>query len=178
MSTDDSSTTTFTSICLILLRETRLERNIHQAYIAEQLGKSPSAWTKIETGRSPLTFEVLFRTCQSMNLWPSAVLGATERYGQLFANNGVAVVSTELGFNEDTLLSEAQEYYGSPGFRARTRIWGFEALNGPHWGQNGTVTMPDVFRFVLDPQFKEEQLAPQQPLPSALTRYSGNSSQV
>lgn len=155
----DNRVTTNTSICLVLLRETRLERNIHQAHIADLLGKSPSAWTKIENGRSPLNFEELFRVCRAMNIWPSALMGAMERYEQFFANNGLVVITQTLPFNEDTLLSEAQDYYGSPGFRARGTHWGFAALNGPHWFNN-SVTIPDVFRFCLDPEFRTSQLNP------------------
>lgn len=155
----DSRVTTYTSICLILLRETRLERNIHQAHIADLLGKSPSAWTKIENGRSPLTFEELFRVCRAMNIWPSALMGAMERYEQFFLNNGLIVIAQTLPFNEDALLSDAQDYYGSPGFRARGPQWGFAALNGPHWFNN-SVSIPDVFRFSLDTEFREKQLNP------------------
>jgi transcriptional regulator with XRE-family HTH domain len=159
MTTDETCHTTQTSLCLILLRETRLERGIHQAHIADALGKSPSAWTKTETGRSPLTFEDLFRACRAMNIWPSALMAAMERYEQFFIGHKWAVVSKTLAFDEDLLLREAQEYYGSPGFRSRNTNWGFSALNGPHWFNN-TVTVPDIFRFCLDPEFRAQQLNP------------------
>lgn len=87
-----------------------------------------------------------------------------ERYAQFFSYNGLFVVAKELDFNEDSLLIDSQEYYSSPGFRARIGSWGFQALNGPIYNANGDATIPDVFRFCLDKEFRKEQLDPKQPL--------------
>ncbi|QXC37250.1 helix-turn-helix domain-containing protein [Aeromonas sp. FDAARGOS 1410] len=155
----ESKATTFSSITLLLLKELRLERNIHQAQIADFCGKTPSAWTKIETGRSPLSMEIFFRVCNGMQVLPSTVLSAMERYAALLGQNGWAVVSKELE-NEDHLLAEAQEYYGSPGFRARLNFAFTSVLNGPTYNPNGMVEPSPVFLFALSQDFKNTQLTP------------------
>lgn len=158
---NESKVTTFSSISLIILKELRLERGIHQAQIADMCDKTPSAWTKIETGKSPLTMEIFFRVCNGIQVAPSAVLATMERYATLLSQNGWAVISKQLDFSEDLLLKEAQEYYSSPGFRAQNSFhrWSFNSvLNGPIYNQNGTVTPNHVFWFALDTTFKSEQL--------------------
>lgn len=161
MVTDDAKVTAFPSIAAILLRELRLERGLHQAQLADMCGKTPSAYTKIETGRSPISMDLFFRVCIGLQVSPSAVMATVERYAALFTQNQWAVISGELEFTEDQLLREAQEYYGSPGFRFRFFGMGFHSvLNGPTYNLDGTILVADVFRFMLDPLFKESQLAP------------------
>lgn len=161
MINNDSKVTTFSTITLLILKELRLERNIHQAQIAEMCNRTPSAWTKIETGRSPLTMEILFRVCTGLGVLSSTVLSAMERYATLLSQNGWAVISKDLDFNEDLLLKEAQDYYSSVGFRSRpiAQQWGYNSvLSGPIYNANGTVTPIAVFWFALDPSYKEQQL--------------------
>lgn len=161
MSNAENKVTTFSSITLILLKELRLERNIHQAQIAETCNKTPSAWTKVETGRSSLSMEIFFRVCHGLRVSPAVVLSAVETYAILLSQNGWAIISKEISFSEDLLLNEAHEYYSSPGYRSQSPspYFGFgSVLNGPMYSQDGTVTANAVFRFALDPQFKEQQL--------------------
>ena len=80
MSDNEQKFTSLSSITLLVLKELRLERNIHQAQLAEICDKTPSAWTKIETGKTPLTMEVFFRVCNGLAVSPSAVLATAERY--------------------------------------------------------------------------------------------------
>ena len=75
--------TTYSSICMILLRELRIERGIHQAQVADWIGKTPSAWTKVEAGKSPLQFETFVRVCFSFQVQPSMVMATAERYAAL-----------------------------------------------------------------------------------------------
>lgn len=83
---NEENITTITSICVILLREVRVERGFHQAQIADWIGKTPSAWTKIEGGKSPLQFETFVRVCYGMQVMPSAVLATAERYATFISN--------------------------------------------------------------------------------------------
>jgi transcriptional regulator with XRE-family HTH domain len=155
--------TTFSTITLMLLKEVRLERGIHQAQTADMCDKTPSAWTKIETGRSPLTMEIFFRVCNGLHVAPSAVLATMDRYAVLLSQNGWGVISKELDFNEDLLLKDAQDYYASSGFRSRASIptFGFNSvLNGPIYNPNGSITLAPVFWFALDPVFKSSQVNP------------------
>ncbi len=144
--------TNFSSITLVLLKELRLERSIHQAQIADMCDRTPSAWTKIETGKSPLPMEMFFRVCNGIQVPPSAVLAAMERYAALLSQNGWAVISKQLEFNEDKLLIEAQEYYSSNGFKARHTMAPLpysSVLNSPIYNIDGSVAPIPVFAFAL-----------------------------
>ncbi|HHF3072200.1 TPA: helix-turn-helix domain-containing protein [Vibrio diabolicus] len=161
MNSNENNVTTFSSITLLIIKELRLERNIHQAQVADMCDKTPSAWTKIETGRSPLPMEMFFRVCNGLQVSPSAVLATMERYATLLSQNGWGVISKQLDFNEDQLLKEAQEYYASPGFRSRVSFPALtynSVLNGPVYNLDGTVTPNPVFLFALNANFKEQQL--------------------
>lgn len=158
---NEEKVTSLTAISLILLKETRLERGIHQAQLAEKCNKTPSAWGKIETGKTTFTMEMFYCVCSALNTPPSAVMAATERYANLFIQNGWAVLNSQLE-SEDLLLSEAQEYYRSEGFKTRPPFSLFSgrgmALNGPINMPNGQLDISDVFRFALDMDFKSNQM--------------------
>lgn len=157
MIVEESKVTTFSSITICLLREVRLEQGLHQAQIADMLSVTPSAWTKIESGKSALSQESLYRVCNGLRIPPSTLMAAMERYATLLADNRWAVISTQLGFDDDALLKEAAEYYASPGFRWRNQIrWG--VLNGPMRNFDGSITPAEVFAFALDAGFKNSQI--------------------
>jgi len=145
-----------------VLKEVRIERNIHQAQVAEVCGKTPSAWTKIETGRNPLSMDIFYKVCTALSVSFSSVLSTTERYAALIGQSGWGVLTSPLPFDEDVLLNEASNYYSSPGFRnkAQNNGWGFgSVLNGPIYNTDGSITLMEVFRFVLDEEFKKLSLS-------------------
>lgn len=153
--------TTITSICVILLREVRTERNIHQAQVADWIGKTPSAWTKVEAGKSPLQFETFIRVCNSMQVAPSAVMAAAERYAALLSQRGWAILTSELSLEEDELMASAQKYWGSLSHRNQQAIsWGHytSVLSGPIYNMDRSITLAAVFQFALDPLFKATHL--------------------
>lgn len=162
MSQNDNKVTTLSSITLLILKELRLERNIHQAHIADICDKTPSAWNKIEAGKSPLTMEIFFKICNALPVSASSILATTERYASLLGQNGWAVISKQLDFDDDDLLKEAQSYYSTPGYRAKIPriLWNgyISVLNGPWYNQNGSIDLNEVFRFALDSDFKEQQI--------------------
>lgn len=161
MTEHENKITTITSICVILLREVRTERGIHQAKVADWIGKTPSSWTKVESGKSPLQFETFIRVSNAMQVSPSSVMAAAERYAALLSQNGWAVLTSELDSKEDALLCLAQEYWSSPGCRRVVpNILNFSSvLNGPIYNMNNMITLAAVFQFVLDPDFRDAQLA-------------------
>lgn len=164
MTTNEDKITTITSICVILLREVRAERGIHQAMVADWIGKTPSSWTKVEAGKSPLQFETFIRISNAMQISPSYVLAAAERYAALLSQRGWAVLTSELDSREDALLRLAQEYWSSPGCRRASSsiLSGLNfssVLNGPIYNINNTISLAAVFQFVLDPDFRDAQLA-------------------
>jgi transcriptional regulator with XRE-family HTH domain len=163
---EEAKIASITSICVILLREVRTERNLHQAQIADWIGKTPSAWTKVEAGKSPLQFETFIRVCNSMQVAPSSVLATAERYAALLSQHGWAILTSEAALEEDQLIHQAQQYWASPAGRnqAANRFGFWSVLNGPTYNQDGTVGLAPVFQFALDPEFRKLQLAP----PSAI----------
>lgn len=162
MNTEEAKIASITSICVVLLREVRTERNYHQAQVADWIGKTPSAWTKVEAGKSPLQFETFIRVCNSMQVAPSAVLATAERYAALLSQHGWAILTSEASLDEDQLILQAQQYWASPGGRsqAANRFTFWSVLNGPTYNQDGTVSPAPVFRFALDPEFRMMQLNP------------------
>ncbi|MCJ2183692.1 helix-turn-helix transcriptional regulator [Novosphingobium sp. 1949] len=163
----EEKVTTASSILVILLRELRMERRLHQAQIADSIGKTASAWTKIEAGKSPLSFEIFLRVCNVMQVAASAVMATAERYAAMLGNrwnhpdgSHWAVLFTELELKEDALLSAAQEYWNSPGFRQQghNSFIIHSILNGPITNPDGTITIAPVFQFALDPAFRALQL--------------------
>ncbi|OLS59222.1 helix-turn-helix domain-containing protein [Pseudomonas putida] len=161
---DKENVTTVTSICTVVLRELRLERGLHQAQVADWIGKTPSAWTKIESGKAPLQLEILIRVCRGFQVWPSAVMATAERYSHYLGQRKWSIVTTDLPPGEDDLLREAQEYWSSPGGRnAATNRWGhMPVLNGPQWNMDGSAaenTASAPFRFAVDPWFRSTQMA-------------------
>jgi transcriptional regulator with XRE-family HTH domain len=159
---DDGKVTNYTTITLLILKETRLERGIHQAHVAERCDKTPSAWSKIENGKTPFTMEMFFRACAALSTQPSVVMAATERYATFMSQHGWCVVHKQIDYEEDFLLKEAIEYYASAAFKARIPLpgWGqyATALNSPIHNYDGTINIIDVFRFSLDPEFKKQQI--------------------
>jgi transcriptional regulator with XRE-family HTH domain len=160
MIADNPKITAWTSFCAILLREARAERSLHQAQVADALGQTASAWTKVETGKSPLQFETLFRVCSYLRTQPSTVMGVAERYGMIFQQDGWAVLfSQSSALEQDHLLMMAQAYWSSPGGRiATSNHWGFSSiLSGPTYNSDGTMTIAPVFRYALDSNFRNSQ---------------------
>lgn len=162
MTSNEARITTFSSICVILLRETRMERGIHQAQLADWLNKTASAWTKVEAGKSPLPLEAFVRICNAMQILPSTVIATAERYTSVFNNawnpERWAVLFPEGGTVEkDDLMTAAQEYWASPESRNQqaSRVSFNSILNGPTYGRDGTITIAPVFQFALDPLFRE-----------------------
>lgn len=162
MTTDEEKIASVTSICVILLREIRTERNYHQAQIADWIGKTPSAWTKVEAGKSPLQFETFIRVCNAMQVSPSSVLATAERYAALLSQHGWAILTSDAALDEDQLILRAQQYWSSPGGRAQAaaRFGFWSVLNGPTYSLDGSVSLAPVFQFALDPEFRKAQLNP------------------
>lgn len=177
MAEEDAKIASITSICVILLRELRTERSLHQAQIADWIGKTPSAWTKVEAGKSPLQFETFIRVCNSMQVAPSSVLATAERYAALLSQHGWAILTSEGALEEDQLLHQVQQYWSSTGGRnqAAARFGYWSVLNGPTYNMDGTVIIAPVFQFALDPEFRKSQLSPPVIIPnqpSSLGPYS------
>lgn len=159
--------TSFETITLLILKEIRLERGVHQAQVAERCGKTASAWTKIENGDNSLSLPLFFQACNALGVNISSVIATAERYASLISNHKWCILTGSLENTENDLLKMAQSYYSSPGFKSRIPVlhWNFNinALNTPIYNQDGSVNIIDVFRFALDPTFRDQQ-APTLPI--------------
>lgn len=107
----------FSTLVLLTIRELRLERGVHQAFVAQAVGKTPSAWAKIEGGQSPLSMDAFFAVCGALQLQPSYVMTLVERLVHIFNNHGWFFQSNDLG-DEDELLPLVQSYFASSGYDA------------------------------------------------------------
>lgn len=86
-----------------------------QAQIAQMLGKSGSAWSKVESGDIPLSLDHLFAACAAMQIWPASFMQTVQNYVSLLNQNGwfvswygVAPIPKE----DDALWIASDEFYG------------------------------------------------------------------
>ncbi|HAS6997436.1 hypothetical protein BBM50_03665 [Vibrio parahaemolyticus] len=167
----------FSTLSLIILKEIRLDRGIHQGVIADRIGKSPSAWTKIENGQSSLTFDVLIGACSALQIHPSHVTALIDKLIPLFAPYKFYFQVGTLSYEEDDLLRLASEYFNSKGYdELRTRPYersSIENLGSPF----GFTSTPTIVRYCCEPEFKEwidngaEGAAPSSPIFSSPTLF-------
>lgn len=153
--------TSIHTICRILMKELRQERNVQQAQISQLLGKSVSSWSKVESGDIPMTFDHLVTACAACQVWPAELLLATQNYMSLLIQSQwfVAAYGSAMSKEEDLLASEADAYYALVGSRPQTPSWGrFPVLQTPWPYPNNCVPL-DVFRWALDPEFKRQMTA-------------------
>ena len=150
---ENNPTTTLSSVILLILKELRLERNMHQAQVAEACDKTPSAWTKIELGKSPLSMEIFFRVCNILQGSASSVLATAESHSTLLSQNKWWIMSKQLDFDDDDLLQKAQEYYSSENYKYRQPHYQYNIiLNEPVYIQNGRTQISPVFDYALSEQ--------------------------
>lgn len=166
MNDTSNKLTNFTTILLLILKECRLERNVHQAIFAEMLGKSPSTINKVESGSAALQMDMFLSYCRVMSISSSSVFATAERYTALFQSQGWNVATQSIETNEDLLLNEAAEYYASAHYKQRMNYPFFTTLNGPVYYSNGQVNGLEVFMFALFPVIKEQMLNKEYQLPS------------
>lgn len=155
--------TSFHTISRLLLRELRQERSVQQAQISQLLGRaSTSSWSKVEAGDTPLTLEHITTACSVFQIWPSDLFQAVQSYVMLMTQNGwyVAVYGSPLSKDDDQLSVDANAYYAFIASKAHIPTWRrFPVLQTP-WPYPGSYEPLDVFRWVLDPTWKEQVLAP------------------
>ena len=153
------------SITAIILREVRLDLNVNQAYAADNLNMPQSTFAKVETGKSRLTVDMLFRLSSAYNVSPAAVLHAVEQYSMLLRNWGWIVLSaaTEADSEKDQrdiLMPRVNEYYKRTASSLRYQLLSngvrVGVLNTPLYeGFNQFPVIADVFRDAGDFFYKE-----------------------
>lgn len=160
----NEKSTSFHTICRLLLRELRHERNVQQAYIGQLLGRSTSSWSKVETGDTPLTLDHLLTACTACQVWPSDLFLTAQNYMSLFSQNSwfVASYGVALPKEEDLLSTEADAYYASNA--ASNSKSPYPVLQTP-WPFPGSYIPLGVFRWALEPEWKAAMSALPPPPP-------------
>lgn len=153
--------TSFHTICRLLLRELRVEKGVTQAHISQLLGKaSTSSWSKVESGETPLTLEHLLTVCTACQIWPANFFVTAQNYMALLNQNGwfVAAYGSPLSKEDDYLSAAADEYYSvSASSRAQAPNMGmFQVLQTP-WPYSGYYAPLNVFHWALDNQWRDTQ---------------------
>lgn len=139
---NDEKIASFTTIILLLLKGERIRVGMHQAMMGERCHRTPSAWGKIESGKTTLTMDIVCRACEALNVKMSDLMIRAEECENYLTERGwhVGYVDEE---SSDLLLKLGKEYFDSKGVKSRPRMY---------------MDYSDVFRFSTDEEFKEEML--------------------
>ncbi|WP_343668592.1 helix-turn-helix transcriptional regulator [Paraburkholderia heleia] len=157
MTIDEQKITTYHSICAVVLRELRVQRSMHQAQVADHFSKPPTVWQDVESGKKKIDLETLLRVCRGMFVAPGLIMQIADAYEQFIRSYGWSVVVTDLA-GADALIKLANDYWKSPGCRAKQEF-GTPILNVPFQQQNnGWLHISEVFGFVVDEQYRAMQL--------------------
>jgi transcriptional regulator with XRE-family HTH domain len=155
--------TSYYTIIRILLRELRIERKVHQAQICQLLGITGitgSTWSKVESGEIQLTLEHVLTACFACHVLPSELFQTAQNYQNLLCNHGwyVAAHGSALPKEEDKLSIDANAYYSFIYKNSFKRSWlpCYEVLQTP-WPSFNTCAPLDVFRWILDPVWRNQQ---------------------
>lgn len=153
---DVRKTTSLLTIISVLLKELRVEKNLHQAELAEMCDKTASAWNKIESGKSTLSMETFLLVCKGMQVSASSIMRTAEGYAQHMSLYNWAITSKAC--EVDDLSTEINKYYSSEEYKEslknrRGMIVLPLVLNTPSIDMTtGDVSMIEVFHYVLGPQ--------------------------
>lgn len=152
---ENALNSSFSTLLLLVLKEIRLERGVHQGLLAQHVAKTPSAWTKIENGQSPLTTDALFGACAALQIQPSYVLTLVERLVPIFNNAGCYFHTSTLGDAEDDLLKLILKYFSSAGYEA-LRSRPFDRVSVTSVGNLFFPSViPTVVQYCCDPDFRK-----------------------
>ncbi|HCG7758330.1 helix-turn-helix domain-containing protein [Vibrio parahaemolyticus] len=145
----------FSTLAIMVLKEIRLERGIHQGTVAASIGKNPNAWTKIENGQTSLTFDVMIGACSALKIHPTEFMKLTEKLVPLFSSAGFFLHHGSAGNDENDLLPLMLEYFNSSGYESiKSKFFdrvSITQLSGPF----GSTAVPTIVRYCTDPSFKK-----------------------
>lgn len=99
----------FSTLALLIIKDLRLNKKIHQGWIAQSIGKSPSSWAKLENGQTQLTFDMLYGACFALQVRPTDIIYLVEKLTYFFNTKNFFF---QYGSCEtDDLLPLILEYY-------------------------------------------------------------------
>lgn len=151
--------TSFLTIVMVVIKEIRLERNIHAAHIADFLVMQPSEYLKIENRAKDTNMAILSLICQYLHLPFSTVLAAAERYAMVFSGNDWQVHPGNDPWSDDLEILSKKFYQQEGNLRLGNSTTlmtspqvGLSIINGPGWvaDSRDKPTLPPVFEYALN----------------------------
>lgn len=149
--------TSILTIVMVIIKEIRLERNIHAVHIADFLVMRPSEYLKIESRAKDTNMAILSLICQYLHLPVSTVFAAAERYAMVFLGNdwqvhpgndpwmdNLEILSKEFYQQKgNQRLGDSAKMLGSPPI-------GLSIINGPdRWLPTARPSLPPVFDYAI-----------------------------
>lgn len=155
-----SLTSCFSTLILLIIKDIRHERRIHQGALAQSTGKTPNAWTKIENGQSPLTIDALFGACTALFIQPSDVMRFAERLIPIFNSAGWFFQTVNIEKEEDQLLPLVLNYYNSKGYDhlcslSLGQFSKVTIMDFCFFSFRNFVSFPTVVRYCCETEFRE-----------------------
>ena len=154
---DHTLYTRFSTILILILKDIRFERGVAQGHIAQHVGKSPNAWTKIENRGSPLSTDVFAGACWSLGISVSEASSLAEQIIRILSMNNFYTLTSDIDEVEDELLNLVSRYFESPGFNfLKTQIGGIISIRSLNIFSptNFVCAPPTVVRYIYDESFR------------------------
>ncbi|WP_186310592.1 helix-turn-helix domain-containing protein [Paraburkholderia sp. BCC1886] len=139
--------TNVSSVYRVLIKEVRLERGLTQAFLAEQLDRSPSWWSKLESGASEITLDQFVDVARVFNVQPSEFLRCGDGISPLLREH-FEFSSDVIAEGADDLLRFADAFFESKGYMSlRNRPGIYLPISASQ--------CPTVVRYCIDEKFRE-----------------------
>ncbi|PQL00967.1 hypothetical protein CG435_08485 [Pantoea ananatis] len=156
---DNSKNASISTLIIMVLKDIRNERGVHQGHMAKAIGKSPSAWSKIENGQSPMTAEAMIGACWALQLYPSYIMTLVERITSIFNAQGYYFHTTPLEEEEDVLLPLIMKYFSSPGYEVlKNNIYSRISITNAYLATTPEInpqSTPTIIRYCCESNFRQ-----------------------
>lgn len=156
---ENSKNASICTLILMVLKDVRNERGVHQGHMANAIGKTPSAWSKIENGQSPMSAEAMIGACWALQLAPSYVMALIEKITSIFNAQGYYFHTTPLEEEEDVLLPLVLKYFSSPGYEVlKKNIFSRISITNAYLATTPEInphSTPTIIRYCCESDFRQ-----------------------
>ncbi|WP_199153461.1 helix-turn-helix transcriptional regulator [Chromobacterium sp. ASV23] len=150
---DNHPVTTLNTVTLVVLHELRLEKKIHPALLAKELGVTCSELEKIESGKTQLSFVDFVSTVQLLKInWADAIQ-TVFNHANFLVNSGWTVLPRDGVSERDDLMRSALEFWASKESANDPRVISVQmgALPpSPDPFESTQIILARVFRHAID----------------------------
>lgn len=144
----------YSTLFLMIIKDTRMNRNINQRILASSANRSPSNWNKIENGQLSLNLDTIFQVCYAMNIRTSYVVQIMEMLLFELQTKNVFFYGGELDSSDDIILREMNRFYSSSGYENLVLRNNFNSIEDFYNNPRQLLSMyPDVLRYILEEKF-------------------------